>query len=452
MKMKLKLICALSIGVSAATVQAAGLGEHSPRSSEIYEYRIGGATNRVDPLSRFEEIDIADAGLEWGLGDDCGEFDPKISVGNQLNGITEGFKDMMSHIMDAATDVVASLPAIAIQRADPLLYDLLQQGILQGKVDFEYAKTSCEDLRNVVMGDKNYPAENFKLGIKASEWQKKIDTTGGDLVAAKQQMDSSASYDGGIQWACGEERGGVGQDPINSTYDLAFLGYNIMYERDDLCDDEALSDVDGEGSALYRYWQSPGDAANWLVDVVGNTEYRTCEGCNKRAKPGRGLSILYAKETKELKIKLEELVLDSTVITSEKLLDVSAPPNLVLGQTLIRAIRQRSQGQKDTIVQRLASEIAQARMFERVRFQIQLLRTGQLEPNVAGHEAVAESVRDSIAALDQELALMVREANVRNDSAKNTIVNILAQEEKRMLEADDPVNRGGISINGGGGF
>jgi len=43
---------------------------------------------------------------------------------------------MMNNIIQSATGAVASLPALAIQRADPALYDLLQQGILQGKMDF----------------------------------------------------------------------------------------------------------------------------------------------------------------------------------------------------------------------------------------------------------------------------------------------------------------------------
>ncbi|CAM5450298.1 hypothetical protein SSTU70S_06963 [Stutzerimonas stutzeri] len=53
---------------------------------------------------------------------------------NQLNGITNGFQTIMSNVIQNATSAVASLPALIIQRADPGLYNLLTNGILQARL------------------------------------------------------------------------------------------------------------------------------------------------------------------------------------------------------------------------------------------------------------------------------------------------------------------------------
>ena len=63
---------------------------------------------------------------------------------NQLNGLTEGFKDLYSNVIESATGAVASLPAMVIQRANPQLYDILTNGLYQGKIDFNSLKTAVK--------------------------------------------------------------------------------------------------------------------------------------------------------------------------------------------------------------------------------------------------------------------------------------------------------------------
>jgi hypothetical protein len=47
-------------------------------------------------------------GLNDGWSSDlmCGNFDLKTTVGNQLNGITSGFKDLMGNVIQGATGAV----------------------------------------------------------------------------------------------------------------------------------------------------------------------------------------------------------------------------------------------------------------------------------------------------------------------------------------------------------
>src|SRR5690606_22075181 len=59
-----------------------------------------------------------------------------------------GFQSIMSNVIQNATAAVASLPALIIQRADPGLYNLLTNGILQARLDFDRSKMTCRAIAN----------------------------------------------------------------------------------------------------------------------------------------------------------------------------------------------------------------------------------------------------------------------------------------------------------------
>ena len=68
------------------------------------------------------------------------------TIQNQLNGLTNGFQNIMSNVIQSATSAVASLPALIIQRADPGLYNLLTNGVLQARLDFDRSKLTCRSM------------------------------------------------------------------------------------------------------------------------------------------------------------------------------------------------------------------------------------------------------------------------------------------------------------------
>jgi integrating conjugative element protein (TIGR03755 family) len=448
--MKLKAISALVLfGLSASTVYA-GIEEHSPRANPLHRYQLGGALV-TDPPTQIETYNILDMGISWNLGDECGEFDPQISISNQLNGITEGFENMMDNIISAATGAVASLPALAIQRADPGLYDLLQQGILQGKVDFEYAKLSCEDMANVMMGNQDFPFENYKLAIKTTNWSKEISASGGDAVAAKNEMDDRDHGDEGIDWICDQKQGGSGQEPITALSDVVLVGYNILFDRADECDTSGIPNADGDGTAIYKYWTSPTLAAAWLVEVIGDTEVRLCKGCDRqKGKPGRGLTEKYVRDQEVIASNLEDLVTGITTMTFQNLNIVSAPPALEIDQAVILAIRGKAPELQGDIIANLASEIAMTKIFEQARLQVQMLRTGVREPNVSAVAEVRAVVAGAVNDMLSELETLQRETEIQHTAAKKTIFTILGYEEMRVQGAEGPRNQRPSGVNATG--
>ena len=87
-------------------------------------------------------------GIGWNNNLICGDMSITTTLQNQLNGLTNGFQQIMSSVIQSATSAVASLPALIIQRADPGLYNLLTNGVLQARLDFDRSKLTCKAMAN----------------------------------------------------------------------------------------------------------------------------------------------------------------------------------------------------------------------------------------------------------------------------------------------------------------
>lgn len=91
-------------------------------------YSIGGGNATGVPVTYTKPNSIG-LGIEWNGNLICGNMDMMATVQNQLNGVTNGFQQLMGEVVDAATGAVSSLPAMLIQRANPGLYELLSNGV-----------------------------------------------------------------------------------------------------------------------------------------------------------------------------------------------------------------------------------------------------------------------------------------------------------------------------------
>ena len=109
-------------------------------------YSIGGGS--AVSMSGAADMRSIGVGVGWNSNLICGNMDLSATLQNQLNGVTNGFQSIMSSVIQNATSAVASRPAMIIQRADPALYNLLNNGILQARLDFDRSKASCQAMAN----------------------------------------------------------------------------------------------------------------------------------------------------------------------------------------------------------------------------------------------------------------------------------------------------------------
>ncbi|AWX14732.1 integrating conjugative element protein [Mergibacter septicus] len=392
-------------------IQATG----SAISDNVY-YQIGGGNAIMTPPTRQNPYALS-VGLGWNANLTCGNFDIKTTVRNQLNNATEGFKDLMGNIIQSATGAVASLPAMVIQRANPQLYDLLTNGVLQGKLDFANAKTSCEALSKKA-GD--YIDDNgWNIIAKKENLQEKIQSSGGDAVRATKNADKEDG-EKGITWIGGQKRGGRGQQPINVILDTAKAGFNILNGRTPTSN--ASVTTSSCSGLLCETWKNPREASEWLTEVIGDRTINTCNQCGQeKSRAGTGLSPLIEKETKSVSEKLSK-VLHERVPSTEDLKSVSSA-SIPVTRGLIEALKE----DPDQIVlsNRLASEIAVSRILEKAILARRTLLAGMREPNVAVNEKAQKELEKSLMLIDREIEQIRLEMDLQRSITNNTATVIL---------------------------
>ena len=117
--LSIALACAVTAGVAWAQtrINPTGVGVSGSVIGDDVLYSIGGG--RAVSMGGAGNMQSIGVGIGWNSNLICGDMSITTTLQNQLNGITNGFQQIMSNVIQSATSAVASLPALIIQRADP---------------------------------------------------------------------------------------------------------------------------------------------------------------------------------------------------------------------------------------------------------------------------------------------------------------------------------------------
>ncbi|HAV1239938.1 TPA: integrating conjugative element protein, partial [Salmonella enterica] len=338
----------------------------------------------------------------WNADLICGNFDINTTVRNQLNGVTDGFQQMMGEVIQSATSAVASLPAMIIQRANPQLYDLLTNGVLQARVDFDKSQLSCEKMAEK-MTDFAYGSA-WTQSAKAENYQN-IVAGEQDAVRAQTQAQKEAASKGKT-WVGGEKRGGSGQKPIKLVGDTTKAGYNILNQRG-VTETGSVSSSQCQGQ-LCQTWTKPEAAAEWMTRVVGEQTINVApdndaSGSSETktgAQAGVGLSPLIEEEQEKIAQALADLVNGTVKPTPENLAKASGG-QLMLTRGVVEALRDEQDAA--ILAQRLSGEMALARVLEQALMARRTLLAGMREPNIAAEKEAQTQLNQTAVQLDREL-------------------------------------------------
>lgn len=393
-------------------------------------YQIGGGSAVMPPPSRKRPNELA-LGIGWKANMTCGNFDMKTTVKNQLNGITEGFKDLYSNVIQSATGAVASLPAMIIQRANPQLYDILSNGMYQAKLDFDSLKTSCEAMSNQLA---DYAMDTKWVKAAGLENYKKITAEEPDAKKAKKKMEEEQGKNG-ISWIGGEKRGGMGQKAIDVLQDVVGAGFNMSVGRG-VTQKGSVPTAQCDGR-LCSEWQSPEDAAEYARRILGDKTLTTCETCGTptKSQAGTGLAPEIEQRTIEKMKKLED-VLNEKNITAQQLNELSTS-TVAVTRGLIESLRESP----DVAIlgARLAQELAISHELEKALVLRRIILVGMKEPNVASNTGAQEELEKSLKMLDREIEQVKLEMDLQHAISNNTAVAILnnrVSEQQRALESN----------------
>ncbi len=391
-----KLISLLSsiglVGVMALVLHGSSTlaATKGPTEDGLWYYEIGGAEPVSPPANPLVVPVTLGGSAQLGMGYSCGKFDPVAAVTNSLNNIGSGVDNMMNAMTAAASAAIAALPALILQRANPGLYDLFQNALLKAEETMKLATKSCEQMEAEIAQGKNPYADLITLS-KGNDWKIQMGIGGNDAVTAKKAVETS-NGDNGIPWV-GGQAGGAGQPMLRFTGDLVQAGYNINMNR-------PINAVGPPGATtrLSEIWNTPTNARNWVVDVVGENIVTTCDTCRKDSVPGTGLLPKLHQETVVVTADLQNLVSGATPPTLPNLDKVTAP-GVAISRQVIEAIREMPATEQSLIIGRLVSEISTARTVEKALFARRLLLSGRQVPEVYATEVAREHADSSIVEL-----------------------------------------------------
>ncbi|MCI2810328.1 MULTISPECIES: integrating conjugative element protein [Alcaligenaceae] len=384
-------------------------------------YSVGGGS--AVSMGRAAGMRSIGVGAGWNSNLICGDMSITTTLRNQLNGITNGFQQIMSNVIQNATSAVASLPALIIQRADPGLYNLLTNGVLQARLDFDRSKLTCR-----AMAEKMADMAGGQLGwSQMAEGMALRDSVGSaDAVSAVEQAETRRGNDG-VPWVGGGNAGGTGQPAIRVVGDVTRAGYNLVNGRG-VADTSTISPANC-ASLSCQTWSSPQAAEEWATRVLGEKEQRTCDSCTKtETVPGVGLTPLIQEEYEAKLDVLQELVSGSRKTTFQNLREAGSS-SLPITRGVVEALR--DEPDQDLLSRRLASEVALSSVLEKALLLQRTLLTGKKEPNVAANELAVDAVNRESDTLDREIRNLKTELELRRELANNSPMAIIQRHGTR---------------------
>jgi len=397
-------------------------------------YTLGGGSVISQPPTR---NNMKKLGISAGWSSDlmCGNFDLKTTVANQLNGVTDGFKNLMGDVIQGATGAVASLPAMVIQRANPGLYDALTNGVLQANVAFDKAQLNCQNMAKRMMEFSD--TSKWTQAAMAEEYKTLVNSGEKDAVSADIKYRKVKGNEG-RKWIGGEIRGGKGQKAIRPTYDFVSAGFNMMNDLP-VTSTHSVNAAECNGSSCQKFKDAE-DAANAIVQVLGDRSLRTCTATSECSSgdedqqpgmsiAGTGFSPMLENAVKYNTEHLVKLVNGSEKLSSENLSKLKTG-SLAVSPGVIRSLQRDPDNLPLTA--RLASELAMADTVETALIMRRMLITGMREPNVRDQPDAMEEGTHSIEALDREISALKNEMELKRELANNSILTIIERDNARV--------------------
>lgn len=385
-------------------------------------YTIGGG--RAVASSHTANMQHITVGIGWNANLICGNMSLTTTLHNQLNGVTEGFHAIMSGLIQDATAAVASLPALIIQRADPGLYNLLTNGILQARLDYDRSKTACRAIANHLadLAEGEFSWDQLSEGLSLRD-----SVGGGDAITAINTAESNHG-NSGVPWVGGANAGGAGQPSIKIVGDVTRTGYNLLNERA-LNDATTIPAAACNNSLTCQAWPSPDAAATWAVRVLGEREQRTCEDCDKtQTTAGTGLTPLIQEEFEAHLKALQDLLTGAQPMSVDNL-EAAGSNAMPITRGVIESLRDEQD--QDILAQRLASEIALSSVLEKALTLQRTLLAGRGEPNVSANHLAADAVTHEMETLEREINNLKSELELRHELAANSPLAIVKRRGAR---------------------
>jgi integrating conjugative element protein (TIGR03755 family) len=393
---------------------------------------MGGAEPIQKPIwSSYNPVPLqVSADLSWNYS--CGKFSLSGSVNKLLQDVSTAADDYMNAMVANAQAAIASLPGIILQRANPTLYDIMQNGLLRAQASANAARLDCKAMEQTIMANGSGVGgvwDNLKEAAKLSDWKAQASYSRNDIVGAQKNVDTNAGKNG-IAWVgaggATVRAGGDNQQPIKLTGDVMGVGYEMVVRAGNPSTNAASAKSTSKSFGLFQLFNvfpTKKSAQDWITEVVGETVATTTEGGAKTTQPGYGLSEKVAQEAVRVSALLVTALAANRPLSNAEREAIS--PEALMSEQLLKAIRELPADDRALMMVRLSNEIAMTNIIRKALMAIAILRVGGDHPNIASSLVASENTEEIIGSVKQYIEDLLYDSRIRKELVGETATAIL---------------------------
>lgn len=378
--------------------------------------------NNTSPWQHRKKLDIsADLpSLSWNMGADCSGFDAGVSVEGMMNDAKSQFNKLQRDAVNALKGFVTQLPMLAIQRMDPGLYELINNGIIKGEEIFNLSVQSCEGM------SENFAQNGFGALINESTYYdfssslvsdpKKENT---DIVKKMNEKGSSKG-EAGVPKLAGGNCGNRASNPCKPIDDVVDAGLNIAFK-------ESLKSNTPKGtpkSWIKNVFTSEESAKTWILGTLGTVEYGTCKKCTQYDETvGKGVYDDIALEARNISQKLFDIVNSGTVPNRDDLLNVSVN-DMFVDENVIYALRDEKI-HRGIFISRIADDLALMKVVDKLLAARRILIAGKSDPHFQSVTMNRDIINEKLNLISDEIRMLKEDLDLKSSAKGDVIVRLL---------------------------
>ncbi|GEA09146.1 integrating conjugative element protein [Alteromonas sp. KUL42] len=417
---------------------ASGLNTVMEELDPLLDYHIGsnrGVTNRrMRPT-----VDINAPEFGWNVGASCSGWDASISVSGMMNDAKSKFGKLYRDVVSSVTGFIINYPMLLIQREDPGLYEMLNHSILSGEDIFDVSAAHCRDM------SKRYMDSSDGLGelLDASAWMEfaKKEEDGKEDLDLVEEVDSADENKGeaGVVEMGGEMCGAFGIKMCTPVIDVIQEGY----ARNSSGGTQSNSGEPMIGW-VEQIWASARDAQDWIVSVVGDVKYATCQECTKLSEiPGYGVYGYIADEASTVRELLIQIVESDATPSIDDLKSVSSN-DVLIGEGVIMALRDETV-MRGLFVDRVSQDVALLRVVDQLLAARRILIAGRGDANFSSVPKNNEIIDAKINMVSDEVMMIKEELELKRVARGDAVATLLGRYETRKAIRSGEDSGSGVS-------
>lgn len=445
---------------SVATAILLSLSLHLPVNAETTSFRQLVDTYKInrhsDPFSLKSRNRDFKIGVKWGFSGTCGDMDMDLSIFNNIG--SAELKAMWNNWLAQAKAAFnpAELLALAFKRANPDLYDIMQNGIIEAKANFDEDMDVCNTIQSTIIDavptgaiDSLAVSKEFTDTIKDAYAGASVDV--GDVTDFVKDA-GQRGFD-----FLGQTVGGDGQPDAEVVDGIAKAGYNIAREKViggttkiDLLNTTAISVSDYDDFPFAAEFSNPQDLADFLKGVIGEVRVSSRDGENSiEHEKGAGAKIYIYESSQEIGAELSGLIADGAnpdaVLVKSLLDDFNENKyGAYITGTMLEELVKMSNSDEESFVKALAGEWALNDTIKKLVTAKKLLLIGSNEPSVIDAIAIKDIAREKLQLIDDEIKEVELEYRIRKEFTNEVTDILFSRALRNSQEGISHSNKSGI--------